>query len=493
MIPVFSLPRALPAGAAGIADRPRASRAHNVTLKSVATFAVLAALTSLTAANRAFAVSPFTTIDGFSSGADFTSNGVAAISGDVLTITKDGVSGAANSVFYDTPQSVEGFTASFTYRATFKAGTPPGDGMTFVVQNDPAGVHALGFTGSDLGYSNEQDPGGPKVGDSVAVAFNVNGEHTVGTNLLENGQNAGFAYISTGDVDLGGGHPIEVTIKYAAGSLTETLTDSVTKGTWSNSYSVDIPTIVGSDTAFVGFTGGTGDYSSTQKISDFAYTPTTKVLGFTISPNHIPGVGPPVAFDVATEGPIASVTVEGDAADFNGTPPSFSLTQSGDDWIESGYSAFMFDSIKHMATLTATATTTNGQVLHANATLTCSKLYWIVVVQSGISTSGFTIGGPPVQFTDTLYNPSPNDITEVAYSINLPADFICTSPGDFSQGYDRLTWQGFLQPHQQVSLTYTLQMNRNTTPGTIERWSVYASGASLLLPFSAQYELVAEP
>ncbi len=55
------------------------------------------------------------------------------------------VANQAASAFYDTRQSTGSFTAAFTYQASGVA-----DGITFVIQNDPNGLNALGSLGSGL-------------------------------------------------------------------------------------------------------------------------------------------------------------------------------------------------------------------------------------------------------------------------------------------------------------------------------------------------------
>jgi hypothetical protein len=53
--------------------------------------------------------------------------------------------------------------------------------------------------------------------------------------------------------------------------LKVTITDNVTKASASQSYTVNIPKIVGKDTAFVGFTGGSGGLTAVQDIIDWVY------------------------------------------------------------------------------------------------------------------------------------------------------------------------------------------------------------------------------
>src|SRR5262249_17874051 len=63
-----------------------------------------------------------------------------------------------------------------------------------------------------------------------------------------------------------------VNLTYDGTTLTETITDQEdTTRTFSTTYLVDIPSFVGADTAFVGFTGATGSQWSIQDILTWTY------------------------------------------------------------------------------------------------------------------------------------------------------------------------------------------------------------------------------
>ena len=92
----------------------------------------------------------------------------------------------------------------------------------------------------------------------------------------------GAAPAASGSVDLNGsgidlhsGDPFNVTLAYSNGTLTETLVDASTGASFTKSYAVDIPTIVGGRTAYFGFTGGSGGLSAVQDISSWTFTPVT--------------------------------------------------------------------------------------------------------------------------------------------------------------------------------------------------------------------------
>jgi hypothetical protein len=62
---------------------------------------------------------------------------------------------------------------------------------------------------------------------------------------------------------------MQAQLTYDGATLTLTLTDTVTNATFTASHAIDIPSTVGSNTAFVGFTVGT---VSTQNILNWTYT-----------------------------------------------------------------------------------------------------------------------------------------------------------------------------------------------------------------------------
>jgi hypothetical protein len=50
-----------------------------------------------------------------------------------------------------------------------------------------------------------------------------------------------------------------------------TLTDTVTNAAATEVFTVNIPSVVGSDTAYVGFTGSTGGETATQNVLSWTY------------------------------------------------------------------------------------------------------------------------------------------------------------------------------------------------------------------------------
>jgi hypothetical protein len=117
------------------------------------------------------------------------------------------------------------------------------------------------------------------ISKSVAVKFDLfsnQGEGSDSTGLYTNGASP----TNVGSIDLGGtgiqlhqGNIFDVSMVYDGTTLTVTISDTVTTATAKQSYTVDIPTLVGGSTAFVGFPGATGGRTATQDILSWTYTP----------------------------------------------------------------------------------------------------------------------------------------------------------------------------------------------------------------------------
>src|SRR5262249_48867336 len=179
----------------------------------------------------------------------------------------------AGSFFTVQRVGVRGFTTTFTFRLHEGTQPNPADGLTFILQtNSPT---ALGGTGGSLGYQG--------IGNSVAVKFDVynnEGETDNSTGLFFGGGFPGLPHnpgevnipLNPAEINLRSQSTKTITISYDGTTLTETLFDPTTGVTKTFTYTVDIPAKVGGDTAFVGFTGGTGGLFSLQDVLTWTYT-----------------------------------------------------------------------------------------------------------------------------------------------------------------------------------------------------------------------------
>jgi hypothetical protein len=213
---------------------------------------------------------------GFSSTAGLQLNGSAVASNDTRLQLTDGGLNEAGSVWWNTPINIQAFTTTFQ----FQLSNAQGNGFTFAIQN--AGSTALGGDSAGLGYQD--------IPKSVAVKFNFynyNGEGSDSTGIYTNGQPPVLPTVdvSPSGIQLGSGDSIQATVSYTGLTLTLKLLDLVTNKTFTYSQSINIPSIVGANTAYVGFTGGTGGLSSSQKLISWTYTTQA------VHPDFSPGPG----------------------------------------------------------------------------------------------------------------------------------------------------------------------------------------------------------
>ena len=198
---------------------------------------------------------------GFSSSSGLQFNGSTTLSGTRLRLT-NGQSGESSSAFYTTPVNVQSFTTNFSFQMT----DAQADGMTFVIQNGAATV--LGTGGGGLGYED--------IGNSVAVKFDIYnnaGEGTDSTGMYVNGAMPTVPAVdmTSSGVVLLSGDVMNVQLSYNGTTLTLSITDATTSAKFTTSWTVNIPTTVGSTTALVGFTGGTGGTTSIQDVLSWTY------------------------------------------------------------------------------------------------------------------------------------------------------------------------------------------------------------------------------
>src|SRR6266702_1778736 len=247
---------------------------------------------------------------GFASTTGLTLNGSAAASNDTrLQLTSGGLN-QAGSVFWNTPISIQAFTTTFE----FQLSNAQGNGFTFTVQN--VAPTALGGNSAGLGYQ-----GIPK---SVAIKFNFydfNGEGNNSTGVYTNGQAPTLPTvdITPSGIVLSSGDSIQAQIDYDGTTLTLNLLDLVTNKKFTMSQVINIPATIGGTTAYVGFTGGTGGLSSSQKILTWTYQTQSTVPIFA-----------PAAGTYATAQNVALSTATADAAIYytvDGSTPNAASTK----------------------------------------------------------------------------------------------------------------------------------------------------------------------
>jgi hypothetical protein len=192
----------------------------------------------------------------------FTLLGSAQLSGSAIQLTS-ATHQQAGAAWYATPVNVQSFTSSFTFQLTDAAA----DGFTFTIDGNSDSIS--GDTGGGLGYQG--------IPSSVAVKFdlyNNAGEGTDSTGLYTDGAapSVPATDMTSSGVNLHSGDTMAVQIVYNGTTLAMTITDTVTNASFSTSWSINIPATVGADTAYVGFTGGTGGLTAIQKILSWSYS-----------------------------------------------------------------------------------------------------------------------------------------------------------------------------------------------------------------------------
>lgn len=192
-------------------------------------------------------------------------NGSAALKGATLELT-DGNGGEAASVFSRSAVPVQRFSTTFDFRLT----SAVADGMTFTIQL--AGPTQLGGGGGSLGYGG--------IPASVAVKFDVwnnNGEGIDSTGLFTGGASptgaAGSFDMTASGLNLHTGDTMEATLVYDGSTLLEVLTDTVVGATFVQSYPVNLSSVLGATTAYVGFTAATGGSAAVQDVLSWSFTP----------------------------------------------------------------------------------------------------------------------------------------------------------------------------------------------------------------------------
>jgi hypothetical protein len=198
---------------------------------------------------------------GFSStGGLYFVNG-AVLTGGLLELT-DGGELEANAVWTSTRVNVQNFTSDFS----FLESAATADGFTFTLQN--FGDTAIGPLGGALGYAG--------ITPSVAVKFdlyNNAGEGNDSTGFYVNGAmpTVPAVSMSASGVNLHSADLMHAHINYDGTTLTLVLTDTVTGASFTNAGAINIPATLGANTAYAGFTAGTGNSSAVQQIVNWTF------------------------------------------------------------------------------------------------------------------------------------------------------------------------------------------------------------------------------
>src|SRR5262249_4817854 len=79
--------------------------------------------------------------------------------------------------------------------------------------------------------------------------------------------------LSPSGITLTSGHAMFVELTYDGTTLTENITDTVTGASFTHAYTVNLLNFLHSETAYAGFSGGTGALDVTAQVLNCTYTP----------------------------------------------------------------------------------------------------------------------------------------------------------------------------------------------------------------------------
>jgi hypothetical protein len=239
---------------------------------------------------------------------------LATTDGTVLRLTPASSfqSGAAYSTSPVTLGNNATFSTQFQFRFSNAGGEDPADGITFVLGTSTTG---LGGAGVGMGYQGVSGKSvaiefdtynntgfglGNNDGNSsnhVSIDTNGNLTNTDITNVYGNAS-CGFTNgspaqnLNTVAGCMSNGHLWTVNISYDGSNLTVTLTDPAEGSSFTaiNSYPINLASVLGQNTAFVGFTAGTGSGWENHDIVNWTFAntsqlPTTGVLSISLGPS----------------------------------------------------------------------------------------------------------------------------------------------------------------------------------------------------------------
>ena len=228
----------------------------------------------------------------FCSSSGLTLVGSAATTSCVLRLTPnlDGQAGAAYSTTPITLGTNDTFSTTFQFQITQPGGIAPADGITFVLAANPSG---LGTGGGDIGYGGVNNSvaiefdtfnnGGNDGNSDNHIAINENGHIDDGSafgdehmHYVYGTQNCGF---NTTAGCMSNGHVWTVTASYNGSTLSLSITDPA-KGFTDVVYTnvpINIAGDLGTNTAYVGFTAGTGSGNENQDILKWSFANDTSL------------------------------------------------------------------------------------------------------------------------------------------------------------------------------------------------------------------------
>jgi len=223
------------------------------------------------------ATKPIVKFDDFSNSSSLTLNGNATQQNNVLRLTSL-ANKQRGSAFFDRPLAIDADTSFSTqFQFQLSGGMSGADGFTFMVQNDPQGIKALGRAGANLGYGG--------VTQSLAIEFDTyfNSRFDPSNNhisVLQDGNVINALAMANAPFDLNSGAALNAWVDYDGDRnlLAVYLADSEIKPNDSLiSLDVDLNDIVGSQ-GFIGFSAATGGRVNNHDLLDWQLTTNSELL-----------------------------------------------------------------------------------------------------------------------------------------------------------------------------------------------------------------------
>jgi hypothetical protein len=231
---------------------------------------------------------------------ELTCNGSAAIAntsdGTVLRLTpaQFNESGSAFSTSQINLGSGNSFSTFFQFRITNPAGIDPADGITFTLQtvsNTAGGIGGgIGYSGLSPSVAVEFDTfnnGGCDASSSNHVAVDIDGNTCTTNNgdlaVVDGNPICDFSSVNTYTRSgcMSNGDLWSAWIDYNGSALSVALVDGGVNGTLQrpatniiNAFPIDIASILGQNSAFVGFTSGTGAGTENHDVVNWIFSNT---------------------------------------------------------------------------------------------------------------------------------------------------------------------------------------------------------------------------
>jgi hypothetical protein len=214
---------------------------------------------------------------GFANATDLTVNGSTFVSPSEHVVRLTSANNQTGSIFSNTRFTVGNFTTTFDVR--LHEGTQPNyaDGFTFVLQaNSPA---ALGSGTAGIGYQG--------IGHSIAVVFSTfqhpGDPSSSSVGLALNGAAPAIRVDTTSSGLLLNSQDIkQIDLSYDGSTLNVRVQDVVQPElVFTTSFKVNVAQVIGSDTAYAGFTGasGSGNFWELEDVVDWTFTSQVPVPG----------------------------------------------------------------------------------------------------------------------------------------------------------------------------------------------------------------------